>query len=135
MNNVEGVRNSDRDAYELRLITRAVVYLALLTGILYLRVAVVDGVAAIRDGQLPVAAILLLVFLIAGNLGLFISWRREAFGGALALLGGIGLAAIDYGVLGRDGWMAALLYSSPFIITGILCLACWWWSGDDRRLA
>ena len=126
MNNATNVQPTNDDPYELRIITKAVAFLALLTGLLYLRVIVGDAIMHLRAGEFPLEATLLLAFLVIATTGLVIAWRWEGAGGLLALTGGIGLAVIDYSAFGRGVWFAALLYSSPFIISGILCLGCWW---------
>lgn len=110
---------------ELRLITRAIGFLAFVTGLLYLRVIVGAGLTSLSSGELPLGVALVFAFLLMATAGLLLSWRWEGLGGLLSLLGGVGLAVMDYGVLGRNGWIAAFLYSSPFIISGTLCLLCW----------
>lgn len=117
---------SNEETQELRLITKAVAFLALITGLLYLRVIVGDALTDMRAGSLPLEAILLFIFLVSAVMGLAVAWRREGVGGLMTLAGGIGLAVIDYTVFDRNGWFAAVLYSSPFIISGVLCLVCWW---------
>lgn len=125
MNNELSVRPVDQDGATLRQITKAIAFLALLTGLLYLRVIVGEFVSKVRLNEFPLEAMLLLVFLVVATAGLALSWRYEGIGGLLALLGGIGLAVIDYDAFERGGWLAAVLYSSPFIISGGLCLVCW----------
>jgi len=125
--NLADLEHSDGESsYELRIITKAVNFLALLTGLLYLRVAVGDLLAELRSDAVSSGILLLFTFLAIATLGLLLSWRWEGLGGLLAILGGLGLAAAGEGVYGSRGWLAALLYSSPFIISGVLCLACWW---------
>ncbi len=126
MNKTTNVQPVSDGAYELRIITKIVAFLALITGLLYLRVIVGDVLSRLRMGDLPFEALLLFGFLVVATAGLALAWRWEGIGGLLAILGGIGLAVIDYGAFGRDGWFAALLYCSPFLISGILCLICWW---------
>ena len=120
----------DDHTNELRLITKAVGFLAFVTGLLYLRVIVGAGLTSLSSGELPLGVTIVFVFLLTATAGLLLSWRWEGLGGILSLLGGVGLAVMDYGVLGRNGWIAAFLYSSPFIISGTLCLLCW---RQDRR--
>ena len=115
---------------ELRLITKAIGFLAFVTGLLYLRVIVGAGLTSLSFGELPLGVTIVFVFLLTATAGLLLSWRWGGLGGILSLLGGVGLAVMDYGVLGRNGWIAAFLYSSPFIISGTLCLLCW---RQDRR--
>lgn len=126
MKHAADIGQSNDDTYQLRPITKVVGFLALLTGLLYLRVVIAEGLAGLRAGHIPLVVVLLFVFLLVAAIGLVISWRWEGVGGLLALLGGLGLAIIDYNAFDRDGWLAALLYSSPFVISGTLCLACWW---------
>ena len=111
---------------ELRMITKAVAFLALLTGILYLRVVVGESLAAQTAGEPLTEILLLLAFLIIATAGLVVARWWDGAGGLTALLGGIGLAVIDYSILGRNQWYGAVFYGSPFVISGILCLVCWW---------
>jgi hypothetical protein len=130
--NVQPGDNNAVDGYtnELRLITKAIGFLAFVTGLLYLRVIVGAGLASFNSGELPIGVALVFAFLLIATAGLLLSWHWEGLGGFLSLLGGLGLALMDYEVLGRKGWIAAFLYSSPFIISGTLCLLCW---RQDRR--
>jgi len=130
--NVQSGDNHVGDGHtnELRLITKAIGFLAFVTGLLYLRVIVGAGLTSLSSGELPLGVAIVFAFLLMATAGLLLSWRWEGLGGILSLLGGVGLAVMDYGVLGRNGWIAAFLYSSPFIISGTLCLLCW---RQDRR--
>jgi hypothetical protein len=116
----------DGGCYELRLITRAISFLALLTGVLYLRVIAGELLAGLRGDRPSAAGLLLFLFLLLGVGGLLLSWRREGLGGMIALAGGFGLAAVDYRLLGQHPWLRTLLYSSPFVVAGGLCLICAW---------
>lgn len=123
MRNAISVEDND-NGVELRLVVRTVRLFALLTGLLYLRVVAGDVLARNREGDLPLALALLLALLLVATAGLALAWRWEGLGGLIALGSGVGLALLDYPRYTENRWLAALLYSSPFIVTGGLCLLC-----------
>lgn len=124
MNDITKAPMPNDDHFELRIVTKAVAFLAALTGLLYLRVIVGEVTTAIQQEDFPIEGVLMLILLLVATAGLIISWWREGLGGLLALIGGIGLAVIDYGLIGRGGWLVTILYCSPFIIAGVFCLVC-----------
>lgn len=111
---------------ELRLVSKAVGFLALLTGILYLRVMVGEGVPTIGIGSVKEGGILLFALLVIATAGLLIGWWRAGIGGLLAVFSALLLAGAIYAAAGRNPLLAAIVYSSPFLIGGALFLACWW---------
>jgi hypothetical protein len=126
VNSMTNVPEANGRTYELRLITRWVGFLALLTGILYLRVVVIETLAAIRSNDWSLLDLLPMVLLFLATLGLLLAWRWEGLGGLLAFGSGISLGLVDYLVYGPERWVAVLLYCSPFVVAGGLCLICWW---------
>lgn len=126
MNSMMNVPEADGRNYELRLITKWIGFLALLTGLLYLRVVVTETLAAIRSDEWSLVDLLPAVLLFVATLGLLLAWRWEGLGGLLAFVAGIALALVDYLVYGSEQWVAVLLYASPFVVAGGLCLVCWW---------
>ncbi|MDX1613199.1 MAG: hypothetical protein R3300_02750 [Candidatus Promineifilaceae bacterium] len=110
---------------ELRPATRAVAFLALLTGVLYLRALAEHLLGMLQTNNLGPEDWLTPVFLIVGSIGLLLVWRHEALGGLVALLSGLVLAIGDHSAQGRYHWLVAFLYSSPFLVAGLMCLLCW----------
>lgn len=111
---------------ELHVFTRAVGFLAVLTALLYLRAIASSGfLYQGANDAVPVTAILFVLMLIA-TAGLVLSWRFECVGGIVAILGSIAVAVVVYTTFSENRWFALLVYSSPFIVSGSLCLADWW---------
>lgn len=111
---------------ELRLISRGLAFLAILTGLLYLRVLV--------SGQLFTAETAVLQwlsvgFVLIGTAGLLATLKWESLGGLTAVLAGLVLAGLIYMATEQD-WLTTFFYSSPFVISGLLALVCW---QRDRR--
>ena len=111
---------------ELHVFTRAVGLLAVLTALLYLR-AMASGDFLYRgtSTELPVTAILFVLMLIA-TAGLVLTWKWECAGGILAILGSLAVAAVVYTTFTENRLLALLVYSSPFLVAGSLCVADWW---------
>ena len=65
-------------------------------------------------------------------LGVLIAWSREGIGGALLVVGAIVLGAFSYVTAEHDKVWNVLFMSGPFLVTGILFLACWRWSEGGR---
>ncbi|MCP5095874.1 MAG: hypothetical protein GY943_10000 [Chloroflexi bacterium] len=121
-NSVNGFQKSKLN--ELRLVAKSVGFLALLTGLLYLRVAVDEGMLAPQEDGIAINIWLLMALFVIGTLGLLSAWRWEAVGGVTAVLSGIGLLILFLS-MGR-GWLNAIFYGSPFMISGALFVGCWW---------
>lgn len=113
------------------LVARAVTFLALLTSILYLRVILVEGLAAMKASTLTAALAAEMVLLLLATLSLLIALRWQGMGGGLALLGGLCLGIMMY--RSQPYWAPTIFYSSPFIVSGGLCLACWWHNRRGQR--
>ena len=58
-------------------------------------------------------------------LGVLVAWRREGTGGMIVLIGAIALCAFAYVTAGRNKVFAMLISGGPFLVAGILFLACW----------
>ena len=118
--------NSSSSFDELHVFTRAVGLLAVLTALLYLR-ALTSGGFLYRgvSGNIPVTTVLFVLMLFA-TAGLVASWRWECVGGVVAILGSLAVAAVVYSTFTENRLMALLVYSSPFIVSGSLCVADWW---------
>ncbi len=116
---------TSRDFDELHAFTRAVGLLAVLTALLYLR-AMASGGFLYRgvNDSIPVATILFVLMLIA-TAGLVLTWRWECVGGVVAILGSLAVAAVVYSTFTDNRLLALLVYSSPFLISGSLCVADW----------
>ena len=109
---------------ELRTITKAVGFLALLTGVLYLRAMVGEG--ALGLGGSIEGNGLLLLFLALATAGLLAAWWQEAVGGAVAIASALVAASIVYATGGPNRLLEAFIYGSPFLIAGGLFVACAW---------
>jgi hypothetical protein len=108
---------------ELRLLTKSLVFLALVTGIIYLRVFIVEFVPAMRGTN--VVEIVKLVLLLLAMLGLLVTFRQEEVGAITAVLAGLLFAVLVYTTTEQSRLMTAFFYGSPFIISGSLSFACW----------
>lgn len=126
MKNFTYVHQPDDKSGELRMVTRSLLLLSLLTAILYTRVFVVtmltgpETVDRGGDGLLP------FLFLVTAIVGLLLAWRWEGLGGLVMTLSGIGLAVLTFISATETPGLIAFFYGSPFIITGCLSLLCWW---------
>lgn len=111
---------------ELHIFTRAVGLLAVLTALLYLR-AMASGGFLYRgtDPEIPVTTILFILMLVA-TAGLVLTWRWECVGGIVAILGSLAVAIVVYTTFTENRLLALLVYSSPFLVSGSLCIADWW---------
>ena len=116
------------DSYfdELRVFARVVDLLAVLTALLYLRAMASGGFLYRGDGEtLPVTAILFLLMLIA-TAGLVLTWKWECVGGVVAIQGSVAVATVVYSNFNENRLLATLIYSSPFLVAGTLCVVDWW---------
>lgn len=107
---------------ELWLAMKGVSFLAVITAIIYLRVAIGNLLLA---SPTPAGAWLMLLLLVVALAGLLISWRWRAWGGVLTLLAGFGLAILAYSTAATNPILVAFLYGSPFIISGAFAVVCW----------
>lgn len=103
---------------QLRLASIAVTFLAFLTGLIYLQVALTN------DGENGVGSETA-VLLVIGLLGLLFAWKWLAVGGLIGIIAGVGIAAFAYTSSSSNQLFAAVLYGSPFIVAGGLQMACW----------
>ena len=120
---------TQRNVNELRMVTKAVALLAVLTGILYVRAIVGGSLYTIEADQVDGQGILLLVFLGLATLSLIAAWRWEGIGGLVSVLSAVVLGALVYSLADHDRVLMAVFYGSPFLVAGILFLACWWRAG------
>jgi hypothetical protein len=68
----------------------------------------------------------LLLFLLVALVGVLIGWKWELVGGAMAVVGAIGITALVCGGSGSDMLYCGLLFTMPLLIAGILYLGCCW---------
>jgi hypothetical protein len=108
---------------ELRLLTKSLVFLALVTGIIYLRVFIVEFVPAMSGTY--VVEIVKLVLLLLAMLGLLVTFRQEEVGAITAVFAGLLFAVLVYTTTEQSRLMTAFFYGSPFIISGSLSFVCW----------
>lgn len=100
---------------ELTMVTKSVGVLAVLTGLIYLRAVGLEGGGA-----------LFMLLLLIGLIGLVAAWWHEGVGGFVAVASAIGLAIVAYRLALHHPLFSAFAYSSPFLISGLLFLGCWW---------
>jgi hypothetical protein len=116
---------------ELRFITRSVSALALLTGLIYLRVVGQETIATWQTNQGLNSIALLFGLLVLAVGGLICGWRWESVGGTIAIVSAIGIAILAYTSATEYKLFSALAYSSPFLVAGGVMLACWQRSHTD----
>lgn len=109
---------------ETRLLARYVGLLAALTGLIYLRVIAVDSSAALRSGGWAQESVLLFALIAAATVAILCAWRWEVAGGLVAALSALGIAFLAYHAFPEHRLFSVFAYSSPFLITGGLFLAC-----------
>lgn len=126
MKNATYTYRPDDSIYEWRLVTRSLLFLALLTGAIYLRVFIAGLYPEMLGRGQEVIGFLLLAFLITAIAGLLACWRWEGIGGLITTFSGVGLAVLSFLGATNNPWLTAFFYGSPFMITGGLFLICWW---------
>ena len=109
-----------RNVSELRVTARILTMFAIVAGLIYTRVFINSGVLEEENSVMAKAAV---GFLLLAVLGLAMAFRWEKWGGILAIVGGLGLGLIAF--VSTGSWIKAMLYSGPFLITGLLSLAAW----------
>lgn len=111
---------------EWALFVKAVSFLAILTGLLYLRVMITGG-GPLLPGNDPLVtgALRALVTLVAIG-GILACWRRPVAGAAIAILSGLLLGWQVYETAAHSPLLLAAAYASPFILTGALYLVYAW---------
>jgi len=63
---------------------------------------------------------------LAGVLGVVVAWWREGLGGTVVVVVAIALGIFAYVTAGHNRGFAVLVAGGPFLVSGILFLACWW---------
>jgi hypothetical protein len=81
----------------------------------------------------PLEGTMLAGLLIITILGVFIAWSREGIGGALLVVGAVVLGAFSYVTAEHDKVWNMLFMGGPFLVAGILFLACWRQPGSERK--
>ena len=69
--------------------------------------------------------IIFVIIMIPTITGLLIAWRWEGVGGAIAVLGSLGLGTSVFLEAGHNELLAAVLIPFPFLFAGALFLSCW----------
>ena len=108
---------------EWGLFVKAVSFLALLTGLLYLRV-MIGGAAPLSAGNslLTSGSVRIAIMLIAIG-GLALCWKQPVIGAAISIVAGLGLGWQVYETAVHAPIVLALAYASPFVLSGVLFLA------------
>jgi cation transport ATPase len=126
MSNANGANTkTNQQTKEMRYMTRSIGILALLTGLIYLRVIGLEALASLQTHQGITAVVFLFGLLILAMTGLVCGWRWELIGGLVAVVSAIGIGVLAYFSFSQYPLFSAVAYSSPFFIAGILMLACW----------
>lgn len=111
---------------EWAIFVKAVSFLALLTGFLYLRV-MIGGSAPLSPGSnlltMEAARVIMMMLAIAG---LLTCWRSPTIGATMAILAGLLLGWQVYETAAHAPLVLAMAYASPFVITGVLFLLYAW---------
>ena len=110
---------------ELRYLARSVGILALLTGLIYLRVLGLETLASLLANQGFGPVVILLGLLVVAMAGLLCGWRWELVGGLTAVISAVGISILAYSHSSQYPLFSAVAYSSPFFVAGGLMLACW----------
>ncbi|MBE2202515.1 MAG: hypothetical protein IAE79_28145 [Anaerolinea sp.] len=111
---------------ELQLMTKSIGLLAVLTGLVYLRVVGAESLLALRSQERGQTVVVLFALLVVAIIGLLYAWRQEGVGGFVAALSAVGISIVAYLSFQENRLFAAFAYSSPFLITGLMFLVCWW---------
>lgn len=113
-------------SHELRIITKSIGMLAVLTGLIYLQVIGSESVTAVQSDGIDWNIVTLLILLVVAIGGLLYAWRQEGIGGFVAALSAVGIGILAYFYFPDNRLFSAFAYASPFLITGLMFLACWW---------
>ena len=111
---------------ELRLVTRSLLLLALVTAVLYIRVFLTTILSELDTSDHGELGILSFLALITATVGLLLAWRWEGLGGWVIAISGIALTVLTFLSVPESPWLTAFFYGSPFVITGFLSLLYWW---------
>lgn len=126
VSNTNGIDNeTNHRTEEMRYLARSIGILALLTGLIYLRVIGVEALASWQTNGGVTAVVFLLGLLILAMVGLVCGWRWELIGGLIAVICAIGISFLAFFSFTDYQLFSAIAYSSPFFIAGILMLTCW----------
>ena len=104
----------------LTLVANTVGVLAFVTGVLYARVFVSDGMLTTADGQVNWHAVYALVLLTIALIALFLTWRGVPYAALVTVAGGVSLGMMTATIADNMPWLTAIFYGSPFVIAGVL---------------
>lgn len=110
---------------EMRYLARSIGILALLTGLIYLRVIGLEALVSWQTNGGITAVIFLFGLIILAMSGLLCGWHWELIGGLVAVISAIGIGILAFFSFTDYRLFSAIAYSSPFFIAGILMLVCW----------
>jgi len=111
---------------ELKVVTKSIGLLAALTGVVYLRVIGAESLATLRGDGTRWVVLALFGLLIVAMVGLLYAWRQEGVGGLVAAVSALGIGVFAYLSFPDNRLFNAFAYSSPFLITGLMFVTCWW---------
>lgn len=104
----------------LTLVANTVGVLAFVTGILYARVFVSDGMLTTMDGQTNWRCVHALLMLVITLIPLVLAWRGVPYADLVTIVGGVSLGVVMATVADNMAWLTAIFYGSPFVIAGLL---------------
>lgn len=111
---------------EWALFIKAVAFLALLTGFLYLRVMLGQGAPLAAGSNAFTSGLVRVLVTVVAIGGLLAGWYRPLAGGTVAAFAGLLLGWQVYDTAVHDPLLLALAYGSPFVITGALYIVYGW---------
>lgn len=109
------ISKKDRSMRIIRLAARIIGTLAIMFFL-----AFVVGEIIFNTEPVTLEGIMVASFIVLLTMGVFIAWLKEGIGGIMLIITAVAYAIFIYFSAGRNKILAALLISSPFLISGIL---------------
>jgi hypothetical protein len=114
------------DFSEYEMVSRVLVLLAVITGLIYLRVLVGALLPIMRDAGMASIEVATVAMLLLALLGLLGTWRWQESGSIVAIVAGLAFGILIYQTVDQTPLLSAFFYSSPFVISGAVSLVGWW---------
>lgn len=118
--------NSQKSLDELQLATKLIGFLAVLTALVYLRVVGAEMLSLLRAEGADFLGVLLFALLVVATVGLLLAWRQEGVGGLVTAVTAVAVGIVAFLYAEDNQLFTAFAYSSPFLITGLMFVVCWW---------
>lgn len=107
----------------LHLAARILTVAACITAVIYAVFAIGELRTAAQAGRAAnPTEVMMLIGFVTGLAALIVSWFWQLIGGAVAVAAGIFIAVVVFVAPGTSRFIASFVYSSPFLIAGILLL-------------